>query len=194
MTTRQPHHPVDPLFVERWSPRAFDGSDMPDADLLTIFEAGRWAPSAFNAQPWRLLYAKRGSPDWERFMALLMPFNQLWARQASVLVFILSDTLIEMKQGELSPSRTHSFDAGAAWASMALQATRLGYHAHGMAGVEWDAARSELGVPERYRFDAAFVIGRIAPVETLDERFREREKPSDRKAIGEFAFAGNFPA
>lgn len=191
---RTPDHPADPLFVERWSPRAFDGSVMPEADLLTILEAGRWAPSAFNAQPWRVLYAHTGTPDWERFVALLMPFNQAWEKNASVLAFILSDMLIEMKPGETAASRTHSFDAGAAWASMALQASKLGYHAHGMAGVEWDAARAELKAPERYRFEAAFVLGRIAPAETLDDKLRAREVPSGRKPVGEFAFAGDFPA
>jgi nitroreductase len=50
---------VEPLILERWSPRAFDGSAIPDADLETIFDAARWAPSAFNAQPWRFLYARR---------------------------------------------------------------------------------------------------------------------------------------
>jgi len=166
---------------------------MPDADLATVLEAVRWAPSAFNAQPWRLLYAKREGADWERFVSLLMPFNRLWAENASVLIYILSDTMTEGRDGALSPSRTHSFDAGAAWASLALQATALGYHAHGMAGVEWDAAREALAVPDRFRFEAGCVIGRIAPADTLDEKLRAREVPSGRKPIAEFAFAGDFP-
>ena len=194
MSTRQPDHPVEPLFTERWSPRAFDRSVMPDADLLTVLEAARWAPSAFNAQPWRLLYAKRESADWERFVGLLMPFNQVWARNASVLAYILSDTLFEGRDGEPVPSRTHSFDAGAAWATLALQATALGYHTHGMAGVEWDQVREVLGVPERFRVEAGLVIGRIASPDTLDEKLRAREAPSGRRTIGEFAFAGDFPA
>src|SRR4051812_43471966 len=148
MTERTPHHPVDPLFLERWSPRAFDGSDIPDADLMTMFEAARWAPSAFNSQPWRFLYAKRGDENWERFLGLLIPWNQGWAQSASVLIYFLSDCLMETKPGVSSPSHSHSFDAGAAWASLALQATRLGYHAHGMSGVDFDRARVELEVPE----------------------------------------------
>ena len=67
---RTPDFPIDPLFLERWSPRAFDGSDVPDADLFAMFEAARWAPSAFNSQPWHFLYAKRGDADWERFLSL----------------------------------------------------------------------------------------------------------------------------
>lgn len=191
---REAEHPIDPLFLERWSPRAFDGSELPDADLLTIFEAARWAPSAFNSQPWRFLYAKRGGPDWERFLGLLIPFNQGWAHSASVLVYILSDSLpMTDKAGAPQESRTHSFDAGAAWVSLALQATRMGYHAHGMSGIQYDLARAELAIPDRYRLEAACVIGRIGDPAILDEKQRAREHPSGRKAQSEFVFAGGFP-
>lgn len=194
MTARHADHPIDPLFLERWSPRAFDGSVMPEADLLTIFEAARWAPSAFNVQPWRMLYAHRGSADWECFLSLLIPWNQSWARSASVLVYILSDTLTESRSGETSVSHSHSFDAGAAWASLALQAGRMGYHSHGMSGVDFERARSELAVPERFRIEAAVAVGRIGDPATLDEKTRAREVPSGRKPVAEFAFQGPFPA
>ena len=191
---RHADHPVDPLFVRRWSPRAFDRSVIPDADLMTIFEAARWAPSAFNAQPWRLLYARRDGPDWDRFLACLIPWNQSWAHNASVLIYLCSDTVMENKPGILSYAHTHSFDTGAAWASMALQATMLGYHAHGMSGVDWDKVRAELKVPERFRVDAACVIGRFGSLDVLDEKLRAREVPSTRKPVADFAFAGDFPA
>jgi nitroreductase len=191
---READHPIDPLFLERWSPRAFDGSDMPEADLLTLFEAARWAPSAFNGQPWRFLYARRGDPHWQRFLGLLIPWNQEWAQSASVLIFILSDSLIETKWGGEAVSHSHSFDAGAAWACLALQAARLGYQAHGMSGVEFDRAREELGVPERFRIEAAAVVGRIGDPAILSEKLRAREGPSGRKAMTEFVFNGPFPA
>jgi len=196
MSPRRPDHPLDPLFLERWSPRAFDGSDIPDEDLLTIFEAARWAPSAFNSQPWRFLYAKRGDPDWERFQSLLIPWNRSWAHSASVLIYILSDTLpfTDRKTGEPAPSTTHSFDAGAAWASLALQATLMGYHAHGMSGIEYDLARAELRIPDRYALNAACVIGRIGDPAILDDKLRARETPSDRKPLADFVFRGGFPA
>ena len=196
MTDRQADHPVDPLFLERWSPRAFDGSDLPEEDLHTIFEAARWAPSAFNSQPWRFLYAHRHDPDWQRFLGLLIPWNQAWAHSASVLIYILSDTMpmTDRKTGEPASSSTHSFDAGAAWASLALQATRMGYHAHGMSGIQYDLARAELAIPDRYRLNAACVIGRIGDPAILDEKLRARETPSGRKPLSEIAFRGNFPA
>lgn len=196
MSSRQSDHPIDPLVLDRWSPRAFDGSDVPDADLMAMFEAARWAPSAFNSQPWHFVYAKRGDPDWERFLSLLIPFNQGWAHTASVLVYIVSDTLpfTDRKTGEPAPSTTHSFDAGAAWACLALQATRMGYHAHGMSGIQYDLARAGLGLPERYRLDAACVIGRIGDPALLDEKQRAREYPSGRKAQEEFVHRGGWPS
>ena len=161
-----------------------------------MFEAARWAPSAFNSQPWHFLYAKRGDANWERFLSLLIPWNQSWAHTASVLVYIVSDSLpfTDKKTGEPAPSTTHSFDAGAAWVCLALQATRMGYHAHGMSGIQYDLARAELGLPDRYQLNAACVIGRIGDLAQLDEKLRAREHPSDRKPQGDFVHAGNFPA
>ncbi|MEA2998651.1 MAG: hypothetical protein QOH04_2630 [Sphingomonadales bacterium] len=194
MADRQPDHPVAPLFLERWSPRAFDGSEMPDGHLMSLFEAARWAPSAFNSQPWLFLYAKRGDANWERFLSLLIPWNQSWAHSASVLIYILSDsTPMTGKDGQPRGSHSHSFDAGAAWACLALQATGMGYHAHGMSGIQLELARTELRVPERYRIEAAAVIGRIGDPAMLDDKLRARETPSGRKAVAEFAFAGGFP-
>jgi nitroreductase len=193
MTDRQADHPIDPLFLDRWSPRAFDGSEISDAVLATMFEAARWAPSAFNSQPWHFLYAKRGDANWDRFLSLLIPWNRSWAHTASVLVYIVSDSLpMTGKDGAPKESSTHSFDAGAAWVSLALQATRMGYHAHGMSGIQYDVARAELGLPERYVLNAACAIGRIGDVAQLDEKLQAREHPSDRKPQSAFVHAGRF--
>ena len=184
---------VDSLFLDRWSPRAFDSSAIPQADLDTIFDAARWAPSAFNYQPWRFLYAHRDDADWQRFLELLLPFNQGWVKNAGAIVFILSDTLMAAPgSDDYNPSHSHSFDAGAAWALLALQATRLGYHTHGMTGVDFDKARAELAVPERFRIEAAVAIGRQGDKSVLPEALQAREEPSDRKPIESFAHQGNF--
>jgi len=186
--------PIDPLFLERWSPRAFDGSEMPDADLSAMFEAARWAPSAFNSQPWHFLYAKRDDADWERFLSLLIPWNRAWAQTASVLVFIVSDSLPATdREGAPKPSSTHAFDTGAAWVSLALQATRMGYHAHGMSGIEYALARAELALTERYQLNAVCAIGRIGDPAQLDEKQRAREHPNDRKPQSAFVHRGGFP-
>jgi nitroreductase len=190
---RRSHHPIDPLFLQRWSPRAFDATPLPAHDLATIFEAARWAPSAFNAQPWRFIYALRGDADWERLLGLLIPFNAAWAATAGALVFICSDTLMEGKPNQPpAPSHSHSFDAGAAWAMLALQAASLGYHAHGMTGVNFDRARAELAVPDRFRLEAAAAIGRQGDKSVLPQGLQAREIPSDRRSLADLVFHGRF--
>ena len=191
MTTRQANPRVAPLFVERWSPRSFDAAAIPQEDLDVMFEAAGWAPSAFNIQPWKFLYAHRGDENWERFLSLLIDFNQSWAKDASVLIFVTSN--IHQGRGEeKKPNHSHSFDAGAAWVQLALQATAMGYHAHGMTGLHFDKAREELGIPEDYRLEAAIAIGTRDDVEKLPEGLREKEAPSDRKPVSEIAVAGSF--
>ena len=68
-------YPVDPLFTGRWSARALTGEPIPETDLYTCFEAARWAPSAFNAQPWRFIYAHRDGGDWDALFSLLNAKN-----------------------------------------------------------------------------------------------------------------------
>lgn len=191
MTARTANPRVHQLIVDRWSPRSFDESAMPEEDLEAILEAAALAPSAYNYQPWKFLYAHRGDANWERFLSLLVPFNASWAKDASVLIFIVSDTL-SRHDGQETPSYTHSFDTGAAWAMMALQATALGYHAHGMIGLDIDKAYTELAIPRDYRLEAAVAIGRRDGPGRLPEALREREFPSTRKPVSEIAVAGNF--
>lgn len=195
MIERDPGHPIDPLFVQRWSPRAFDAQPMPEGDLLTLMEAARWAPSAFNHQPWRFLYSLRGDAHWADFTGLLDEFNATWAWRASALVVVLSDMLMPGREpGRLVPAPTHSFDAGAAWAQLALQATRLGYHTHGMAGIDFDKARTVLRVPPRFRVEIAVAVGRQADPAVLPEALRPHEQPSRRHPLHDIAFTGPFPS
>ena len=193
-TERTPDHPIEPVFLDRWSPRAYDATPMPASDLFTIVEAARWAPSAYNVQPWRFLYSRRDDAHWQGYLALLDPFNASWARHASALVFVLSDTVMP-GEGSRPPklSRTHSFDAGAAWAQLALQATSLGYQAHAMAGIDFERSQEDLLVPGRYRIEIAVAIGRRADPSLLPDELRTREQPSQRLSLSEIAFAGSFP-
>ncbi len=193
-TERTTDYPIDPIFTDRWSPRAFDASSMAETDLLTILEAARWAPSAFNIQPWRFLYSLRDDHCWQSYLELLDPFNMSWACHASALVIVLSDTMIS-GDGDRpqQQSRTHSFDAGAAWAQLALQATLLGYQAHAMAGIHYHQSHKRLSVPERYRVEIAVAIGKRAHPSVLPEGLQGREQPSQRLPVREIAFPGIFP-
>lgn len=183
---------IHDVIARRWSPRAFDASQIPQDDLDLIFEAAGRAPSAFNLQPWTFLYARRDDANWERFQSLLMDFNRSWAKEASALVFVISDRLRRGGAADPVPNHSHSFDAGAAWALAALQATAMGYWVHGMTGLNFDKARAELGIPEDHRLEMAFVIGRKGPSEQLPEALQAREAPSSRKPVSEIARAGSL--
>ncbi|MCB2087944.1 MAG: nitroreductase family protein [Sphingomonadaceae bacterium] len=189
---RTVHPAVHPLITGRWSPRSFDGSAMPQEDLEAICTAAGLAPSASNIQPWTFIYAHNGDENWDRLMGLLVEFNQGWAKDASVLIFAISDTVSRKEGYDPRPSHSHSFDTGAAWAMLALQAQHMGYHTHGMTGVDFDRAAKELGVPDDHRVEAAIAIGKIAPAERLPDGLREAEMISGRKPVSEIMKAGRF--
>ncbi|KKB63886.1 hypothetical protein WM40_09570 [Robbsia andropogonis] len=191
---RRPTHPIDSIFTERWSPRAFSNEEISEDALLTLIEAARWAPSAYNSQPWRFVYARRGTPQFASLLACLVEFNQSWAKHASALVFVVSNSVMRPPGGDKDvPSRSHSFDAGAAWAFLALQAAKLGWYTHGMTGVDFDKAFVDLGVPAGFHVEAALAIGRLGDKSQLPEGLQAREVPSDRQPLSNIAFEGRFP-
>src|SRR5262245_45087446 len=196
MTTansRSTEYPIDPLFLERWSPRSFTGALMSEYDLMTILEAARWAPSAFNSQPWRFIYARRDTEHWARLLGLLSQSNQLWAKNASVLIILVSKTTMLPRGADKEvPSLTHSLDAGAAWCSLALQAHLSGWAAHGMAGFDRQRAAAELRVPEGYRVEAAIAIGKRGDKSLLPEAQQAREHPNGRVPLSALVHDGRF--
>src|SRR6267378_2468777 len=87
---RKPDYPIEPLFVRRWSPRAMSGEPISEKEMLTLFEAARWAPSTYNEQEWRFLYARRDTPQWPRFFELLVEGNRAWCQRAALLAVVLA--------------------------------------------------------------------------------------------------------
>jgi nitroreductase len=187
---RVPEHPIDPLFLHRFSPRAFTGEAMPHEDLMRLFEAARWAPSSGNGQPWRFLYAHRDTPAWETFFELLTPGNKIWAHRAAVLVVVVSRTT---KEHNGKPAATHSFDTGSAWMSLALQARIQGVVAHGMEGYDKEKAVSALRIPADHVPEAMIAIGFYGKPDELPEEKKAGEIPSQRKPLSEIVFEGEWP-
>ncbi|AXY23912.1 MULTISPECIES: nitroreductase family protein [Komagataeibacter] len=183
------------LFLARWSPRAFEPVEIERDTLLSFLEAGRWAPSAYNFQPWRFIHARRDTPQWETFGQWLLPFNRAWAQNASALVYVVSrTTIVPPGKTEAVPSPSHAFDAGAAALLIQLQAAHEGWASHVMGGINRDAAHAGLGLPDDYTVEAAIAIGRRAHPDGLPAHLADREFPSDRLPLDEIAFEGRFPA
>lgn len=186
---RKADHPVHPLFIDRWSPRAMSGEEIPEAELLTLFEAARWAPSAYNNQPWRILYARRGTAAWPLFFDLLVEPNKVWAQQAAALLLFISKSTLDFNG---QPYPTHSFDTGAAWQNLALQGFLNGYVVHGMMGFDYERSRTALQIPEEFRVEAMAAVGRPGSAELLPEALRQREVPGDRRSLSEIVCEGEF--
>jgi len=192
-STRHSDYPIDPVFLERWSPRAFSAETIAEHELLGLLEAARWAPSSYNSQPARFIYGRRGTPAFDKLLGILNEFNRSWAKTAAAIVIAVSNSLMRPPgQDKDVPSHSHSFDAGAAWMSFALQATRQGWYTHGMVGLDFDRAFAELDVPQGYRVEAAIAVGRLGDKATLPDFLQAREQPSDRRPLSAVAMEGGF--
>jgi nitroreductase len=186
---RHADYPIEQLFLDRWSARAMTGETIPREELMVLFEAARWAPSSYNNQPWRILYARRDSAHWKLFFDLLVEFNQAWAKNAAALLLFISKTTFDMN-GE--PSITHSFDTGAAWENLALQGWLKGLVVHGMQGFDYERARTALNIPEGFRVEAMAAVGKPGDPSVLPEELRKRESPGDRRKLDQTICEGPF--
>jgi Nitroreductase len=186
---RRPDFPIEKLFYRRWSPRALSGQSLTQEELLTLFEAARWAPSTYNEQEWRFLYARRDTPHWQSFFDLLMDANKAWCRNAAVLVVVLARKTFA-RNGK--PNPVHLYDTGSAWQNLALQATAMGLVAHGMAGFDFDRARTALRVPEEFAVAAMIALGRPGDPDLLPPDFKEKETITSRRPVRESICEGPF--
>ncbi|TLM68854.1 MAG: nitroreductase [Deltaproteobacteria bacterium] len=186
---RIPAADVDSQFPDRWSPRAFADTPLSETQLAALFEAARWAPSCYNEQPWLFVYAVTAE-DRARFAEALLPANRVWAPHAPLLLFLLCRRQFAHDGKD---NRHAAFDAGAAWMALALQARKLGLHAHAMAGFSRQKAYEILGAPaDEYDIMAAVAVGYRGDREALPADVAAREAPNGRKPPEAVARQGRF--
>jgi nitroreductase len=190
-TPREVAYPVYDLIRQRWSPRAFAERAVEPEKLQSVFEAARWAPSSFNAQPWSFLVATKEDPaDYEKMLGCLVEFNQQWAKSAPVLIISVARNAFEHNG---KPNRHAFYDVGAAAAMLSVEATSLGLFVHQMAGFEPELVRERYSLPETAEAVSAIAMGYAGDAESLPESLRKKElEPSSRKSISEFVFTGEW--
>ncbi len=186
---RKPTFKINPIILNRWSPRSMTGEELDEDTIMSLFEAARWAPSSFNNQPWRFIYAKRNTKYWDKLFFLLAEPNKIWAKNAALLVVVISNKNFEYN-GKFSI--THQYDAGAAWENLALEATTRGLVAHGMQGFDYEKTRENLEIPEDFDVMAMMAIGKRGLKENLPPNLQEKENPTDRKPLNEIVMEGSF--
>ncbi len=178
---RSPSSLTNPLFFQRWSPRSFQNYSITQDQLTALIDAAHWSPSCYNEQPWQFYTSTEKSFD--QFLNLLVEANQLWAKNASIIGFITARKFFN-KNGK--PNAHADFDTGSAWMALALQAEKLGLHAHAMAGFDANQAQQFFKIDAtKEHVICAFVVGKRAEPEKLPSHLSAIEKPSARQALSE---------
>jgi nitroreductase len=187
--SRKSTYQINPLILNRWSPRSMTGEELDNEEIMSLFEAARWAPSSYNNQPWRFIYAKRNTEHWDRLFNLLAEGNRAWAKNSALLVVVISRKNFEYNE---RPAITHQFDTGSAWENLALEAFSKGIVAHGMQGFDYDKARIDLEIPIDFEVMAMIAIGKKGSRDNLSPELQEKEKISDRKPLKDIVMEGIY--
>lgn len=174
--------PILDILAERWSTRVFDPTaPIDEAALASALEAARWAPSASNTQPTRLIVARRGSAAHTAVMDALMGFNQAWAGDAGALVVFAAATSADDK-----PLPWAAYDAGQAAAHFTVQAHASGLHTHQMGGFHRDAIAAAFGLGDDVLPLTVMAVGALGDIDAAPETVRERElAPRTRRPVAD---------
>jgi nitroreductase len=184
-------HPIHELLAARWSPYAFQDRSVSDADLRSLFEAARWAPSSYNEQPWSYIVAKReDAGEFERLLSCLVDGNQAWAKAVPVLA--LGVARLRFVRND-KPNRAAVHDLGLAAGNLVVEASARGLHVHQMIGIVPERARELYAIPEGSEAWTAIAIGYLGDPGTLPEALKQSDlSPRQRKPLRDFVFGGTW--
>lgn len=170
----------------RWSPRGFSDKKVTEKQITELLEAARWAPSAYNEQPWRFVVGEKGTKKYEQIIQSLNEWNQLWAQHASVLILNLAK-----KDFSHNPTKnnTAQYDLGQSVFAMVLKAVDLGLVAHQMSGFDHEKALKTLKIPEGYEAVSVTAFGYLGDDSRLTEDMKKSEKRARvRKPLNDLLF------
>jgi nitroreductase len=174
----------------RWSPRAFSNDPISQEELHILFEAARWAASGNNTQPWRFVFAHKGSDEFEALLSTLAEGNQVWAKNAPVLMGVFGRTRHEYKERE---NRTWMYELGLAVGQLGIQAQSMDIYLHQMGGFDPEKMAKVCKAPDVFEAMVAIALGRQGKPETLEEPLRSRETAErTRKPLSDIVIEGSF--
>lgn len=140
------------IIKKRRSVRKFDGAKIPEEHMEQILEAGRWAPSGANAQPWRFIVVMN-----KKTLAAVAEkcyykmFRSRHVGEAGAAVVICADPE--------AGSPTYAVDAAIAGTNMTLMATSMGIGSCWIGAFEDSAIRNILHIPEKLKILALIAFG-----------------------------------
>jgi len=174
--------PILDVLTDRWSTRIFDATaPIDEVALASALEAARWAPTAANTQPWRLIVARRGTVEHEKIVAALAGFNSAWAGDAAVLIVFVAETVRDGK-----PLTWALYDTGQVAAHFTVQAHADGLSTHQMGGFDRDAIATGFGLGEDFTPVTVMAVGALGDIREASEELQARENaPRERRRLSE---------
>ena len=183
---------VREVIKKRKSLVIFSQKEIEQEKLDQIFESARWAPSSYNEQPWRFIYAaKTDTENYNKIEDALYDANRKWAGEAPLLIAVLAKTNFSHNN---QVNRHAYYDVGQAVATLSLQATELGLYLRQMAGFDTEKLIYNLGIPAGYDPVAVIAMGYEGKVdENTDEKLAWKQNHKrTRKNVDELVKEGNW--
>lgn len=180
---RKSRYQILPEILHRWSARAMSGRSVSHSELMTLFEAARWAPSARNSQPWRFIYCTHRAKNWHNYLELLDEDHRDWCNRAAALILLIS---------EKSNSDLTIFDTGASWENLAIQGQSMGLVIHPIAMFNHEKSRQLSNIPDNYEVLLMIAVGRPGDIKLLTPELQQREFPKGRKKLSEIVSKEKF--
>ncbi|MDX9694496.1 MAG: nitroreductase family protein [Bacteroidales bacterium] len=158
----------------RYSTVLFSHQQIENEKLQLLFEAARWAPSAFNEQPWRFIVGTKDHDNhYEKLLDCLVDGNKHWAQHAPVLVLVATKKVFSHNP---NPNRSSFYDTGLAIGNLLSQATAFNLFVHQMGGFSIDKAKNEFSIPDEFEPIVIMAIGYKGDSEDFPEDLQIREK------------------
>jgi len=181
---------INALSEQRWSPRAFSAKPVEKQKLQSILEAARWAPSAYNEQPWRFIVGQLGDDTYGNILSTLVDWNKLWAGNAPVFILNLAKKTFTHNG---SQNVTFKYDLGQAVGIMTLEAVNQGLCTHQMSGFDANKAAELFNIPDDFQAVSVTAIGYYGATDELPEDMAGMEKnPRERNDIESIVFGKIF--
>ncbi len=184
-------YPVIDLIANRWSPVVFSNKPINNKDLMSVFEAARWAPSSRNEQPWRFLYGHNGDDVFNKIFNALMKGNQDWAKNAAVLIAVLAEKFSSYNE---KPMKHYFYDTGAACALLQVQALSMEIYSHTMGGFSAKKLTESFSIPDNLEPATVIALGYPGDPEYAPKELSERDLTKrNRKDFSEIILNNTNP-
>ncbi len=170
--------------------RSLDPVEITEELIRDLAESARLAPSCFNNQPWRFVFAQ--DPEVLKKLHGAMSRGNQWVQAASMIIAVFSREDLDCRT---KGRNYYLFDTGMATAFLILTATEMGLVAHPIAGFNEQAVKEILGIPEDMKLITVVNVGKhseaIGPLLSEKQVESEKNRP-ERLPLEEFAYVNGF--